>query len=83
DKKSCTPRPGESTEEAAKRQDEAGKSVDQPKWGTVVAIGGGALIAGGLLWHFLEPTGPKESTKTKLRPSVAPGYAGLALGGTF
>jgi tetratricopeptide (TPR) repeat protein len=81
--KKCNPIAGESPAALKARQDDAGKSVDQPKWGTVVTIGGGALVAGGLLWHFLEPTGPKESGKTKLRPSVSPGYAGLALGGTF
>ncbi len=83
DTKTCRPRPNESNAEYTDRQSEAGKSVDQPKWGAVVTAGGGLLVAGGLLWHFLEPTGPKEAAKTKLRPSLSPGYAGLALGGSF
>ncbi|MBX3204620.1 MAG: hypothetical protein KF764_06095 [Labilithrix sp.] len=81
--KACATLPGDSPGDPARRQSDAGKAVDQPRWGTVVAVGGGVLIAGGLLWHFLEPTGPKESAKAKLRPAVAPGYAGLALGGAF
>ncbi len=81
--KVCTRRDGEPEDEFKDRQAEAGRSVDQPFWGTVAVVGGGALIVGGLVWHFLEPTGPKEAAKPKLRPSVAPGYAGLALGGIF
>ena len=50
-------------------------------------IGGGlAIVAGGLLWHFLEPTGPVEKTgklKPSVTPQVAPGYAGMSLGGSF
>lgn len=83
DTERCDRNPGETDDEYKKRQDEAGKAVGQPLWGSVAAIGGGALIVGGLLWHFLEPTGPKESGKTKLRPALSPGYAGLALGGSF
>ena len=55
--------------------------------GGVVAGVGGALVIGGLVWHFLEPTGPEPAANAKLRvrpmPVVAPGYAGLAAGGTF
>jgi len=68
----------------ATRREIAGKAVSQPKIGIGIAIGGGALVAGGLLWHFLEPTGPKETAgKTKLRPILSPGYAGLNFGGSF
>ncbi len=83
DTKKCTKRGDETDAEFADRQSEAGRSVGQPLAGTIVTIGGGALVVGGLVWHFLESTGPKEAAKPKLRPSVAPGYAGLALGGSF
>jgi len=58
-------------------------------WGIAgpILIGGGlAIAAGGLLWHFLEPTGPVEKTgklKPSVSPQVAPGYAGMSLGGSF
>lgn len=83
DTRTCDRLEGEQPIAFERRQIDAGKSVDQPLWGTVVAAGGGLLIAGGLVWHFLEPSAPPSSGKTKLRPAVAPDYAGLALGGTF
>lgn len=47
--------------------------------------GGAVLVAGGLLWHFLEPTGPvaKGALSPKLTPNVTPGYAGMSFGCTF
>lgn len=48
--------------------------------GLVVGGVGLAAIVGGLIWHFVEPTGP---AKTALAPVVAPGYAGLSLAGKF
>lgn len=83
DKTSCTRRPDESDSDYEERQSQAGKHVWQPIWGGV-AIGAGALlVVGGLVWHFLEPTGPKTSSRRQLAPSVAPGFAGLSYGGTF
>jgi tetratricopeptide (TPR) repeat protein len=73
----------EEARDLAARRETAGKALAQPKIGLGIAIGGGVLVAGGLLWHFLEPTGSKETGKTKLRPNLAPGYAGLTLGGSF
>jgi hypothetical protein len=49
--------------------------------GVVMGSVGLAGVAGGLIWHFLEPTGPSSSTAVS--PVVAPGYAGLTLGGKF
>jgi len=52
--------------------------------GVVTGIVGLAAVAGGLIWHFAENTGPSQpTTGTHLTPAVAPGYAGLAWGGTF
>ncbi|MEO7109508.1 MAG: hypothetical protein ABI183_03630 [Polyangiaceae bacterium] len=47
---------------------------------------GAAAIVGGLVWHFVEPTGPADtSQKAKLtvRPDSRPGYQGLSVLGTF
>ena len=69
----------------ADAQSRAEASQNQPVIGGVVAGGGAVLVVGGLLWHFLEPTGPVEKTalKPSLKPSIAPGYANLSLGGSF
>ena len=79
----CDRKPGESDRDYAQRRDDAGNAAGQSLAGKILVATGGALVVGGLVWHFLEPTGPKEKAKTKLRPAVAPGYAGLAVGGTF
>jgi tetratricopeptide (TPR) repeat protein len=82
----CLPIAGETSAEYEDRQAQAGASQSQPTVGGVVAGIGGALVVGGLLWHFLEPTGPVEKTakvKPKVSPQVAPGFAGLSLGGSF
>ncbi len=47
--------------------------------GIVMRISGPIIAAGGLLWHFLEPTGPAASGKLRFTPHVAPGYAGVGL----
>jgi tetrahydromethanopterin S-methyltransferase subunit D len=51
--------------------------------GVIVGAVGLAGVAGGLVWHFLEPTGSSASTGASLTPAVAPGYAGLNFGGKF
>jgi tetratricopeptide (TPR) repeat protein len=82
----CTHITGESADAFAKRQQEAGRAKNQPLYGGIVIGGGAALVVGGLLWHFLEPTGPVEKSaalKPKLTPQVTPGYAGVSLGGSF
>ncbi len=48
--------------------------------GIIVGSVGLAAIIGGLIWHFVEPTGPK---KVSLMPMFAPGYGGVTLGGRF
>jgi tetratricopeptide (TPR) repeat protein len=48
--------------------------------GIIVGSVGLAAIVGGLIWHFVEPTGPK---KVSLMPTFAPGYGGVTLGGRF
>lgn len=51
--------------------------------GVVVGAVGVAGVAGGLLWHFLEPTSTSGAPSTALSPVVAPGYAGVSVGGHF
>jgi hypothetical protein len=65
------------------RRDDAGRHVNQPIAGGIVTGIGGALVVGGLLWHFLEPTGPKESAKPKIQPQLGPQFGGLAFTGRF
>ena len=81
DTKECTQQLGELQSAFKNRQQEAGRSQTQPTVGIVIAGAGGALVLGGLLWHFLEPTGPKDAAR--LRPVLAPGLAGLAYGASF
>ena len=70
--------PKETEKQYQDRQADAGRHVNQPIIGGIVTAGGAVLIAGGLLWHFLEPTGPKDAAKTKVQPQLGSGYAGLA-----
>lgn len=66
-------------------QDEATGVRNRKVTGTVFILAGSAVLVGGLVWHFVEPTGPKTTGKTKRQflPSIAPGFAGLSYGGTF
>ncbi len=52
--------------------------------GVVMGSVGLAGVAGGLIWHFLEPTGSSSPPSgAGVAPVVAPGYAGLTFGGKF
>lgn len=74
----------EQKDQLAKDQDSAGKHVGMTTGGLICIIGGAGLLAGGLVWHFLEPAGSSSgSAKPKLTPAIAPGYAGLSLGASF
>lgn len=72
--------------ELAKDQERAGNYVGMTTGGLVLLVAGAGLVAGGLVWHFVEPTVSSSSAsnkRPKLGPAVAPGYAGLSLGGSF
>ena len=85
----CTRIAGESAEAFKTRQEDAGRSDAQPVEGALILGIGAALVAGGLLWHFLEPTGnetPAPTAKLSMRnvvPLVGPSTSGVGLGGTF
>ncbi len=79
----CTKQPPTETDSDLQNdQTRAGNHVTFPKIGAGFLIVGGALVGGGLLWHFLEPTGP-ASGKPSVTPAFGPGYAGASLGASF
>lgn len=65
------------------RRDDAGDAKGAQIGGLITLGAGSVLVLGGLLWHFLEPTGPKESAKTRVQPQLGPGYGGFAFTGRF
>ena len=67
---------GDAKQRAQQNQD----GVTLSNVGIIVGSVGVAAVIGGLIWHFVEPTGPK---KVSLMPTFAPGYAGVALGARF
>ena len=80
----CTRLPGQSDAAFRKNQEDAGTADSQPLLGYVVAGSGLALVAGGLLWHFLEPTGSeKPSTGLRVTPWTTGRSSGVTLGARF
>jgi hypothetical protein len=45
--------------------------------------GGAAIVAAGLVWHFLEPQPKSSKPSAQAIPVVGPGYAGIAVGGSL
>lgn len=64
----------------AQSQGNTGRTLETV--GVVAGAVGVAAVAGGLLWHFMETPGA-NTTGATVTPVVAPGYAGLGLGGRF
>jgi hypothetical protein len=82
--KTCTRLDGQSDADFRKAQEQAGTADSQPILGYAIAGGGLALVAGGLLWHFLEPTAPEKSaTGLRVLPWTNGRSAGLGLGARF
>ena len=69
-----------STTESA---DKAASADGLQKNGMVIAIGGGVVLAGGLLWHFLEPTSPSKSIAKSVTPFFNGTGGGVAWSGRF
>jgi hypothetical protein len=78
----CTRGTDESAADFATDKDQAGRADSLPVFGVIVAAGGAALVAGGLLWHFLEPVGPKTGN-VRLSPWTTGKSSGVGLSGTF
>ncbi len=83
DTKKCVRMVGQSDASFTEVQDRAQSSESRPVLGGVVLASGLVVVAGGLLWHFLEPTGPKKTTAWHLSPFTGPTGTGASLGGTF
>jgi len=82
DTATCTRIGNESNDQLQSDQDRAGKADSQPVVGIGVAVVGGVALAGGLLWHFLEPTGDSK-TGMHVSPWLAPGMSGVSVGAKF
>lgn len=82
DSKTCAKITGESNASFSKRQEDAGRSESQPTQGLVVGAIGLAIVGGGLLWHFLEPTG-ERSGSLRFTPWVTRETAGAGFGASF
>jgi len=76
----CTPTPEDPT--GQRSGEDAMSAVNLRNAGTALALGGGAVFLGGLVWFFVDTPAKKKAT-TRLVPSVGPGYAGLGLSGRF
>ena len=86
--KTCTRGPSQSDADFKKDQEQAGRADSQPIAGYAIAAGGLALVAGGLIWHFLEPTGGEKSatnaaTNVTVLPWTTGKSSGLTLGARF
>ena len=86
-RQTCTAKPGEDPASLAKDTKDAGTAVGLKTGGLMALIAGSApsSVAGSSGTSSSRP-GPVEKTgkiKPRLTPAVAPGYAGMSLGGTF
>ena len=79
---SCTRLAGETDADFKSDQDKAGTADSQPTLGAVLLVAGLAVVGGGLLWHFLEPTGP-VTKGLRVTPWTTGQSTGLTLGGRF
>jgi hypothetical protein len=81
DTQMCTRLPGQSAAEFIESREQAGRADSQPVLGLVVGGVGAALVAAGVVWHFLEPTGRR--TGVGLSPWTTGRASGLSFGGRF
>jgi hypothetical protein len=82
DNQTCTRTPGETDDQLKSDQDRAGKADSQPVVGLGVAAVGALALAGGLVWHFLEPSGESKAG-LRVSPWLAPNASGVTLGARF
>ena len=81
--KTCTRGATESAADFASRQEDAGRSEAQPTEGLIVGAIGLGVVAGGLLWHFLEPTDDRRSGALRFTPWASHATAGGSVGLAF
>ena len=81
--KTCTRGTTESAGDFASRQEDAGRSEAQPTEGLIIGGIGLGVVAGGLLWHFLEPTGGERSGALHFTPWASHTSAGGSVGASF
>ncbi|HVJ90629.1 MAG TPA: hypothetical protein VM580_12560 [Labilithrix sp.] len=81
----CVRLPGQSDADFTRDKQTAGTADSQPLLGYAVIGAGAALVAGGLVWHFLEPTGraSRSSSGLRLTPWTTGKSTGVTLGGNF
>lgn len=79
----CSRLPSESDAAYTTRKEQAGRHDGQPVEGAIFMGIGGALIATGLVWHFLEPSGSAERTGARIAPWTTGGASGIVATGTF
>lgn len=77
----CVRRDGQTDADLADDKDRAGTADSQPVLGAIVGAAGLALIGGGLVWHFLEPTGSKSAVR--FSPWTTGKSTGFGLSGSF
>ena len=81
--KTCTRGATESAADFGSRQEDAGRSEAQPTEGLIVGAIGLGVVAGGLLWHFLEPTDDRRSGALHVTPWASHTTAGGSVGFSF
>ena len=82
DSHTCTRRPGETNADYSGEQNQAGDHDSRLQLGLVVGAVGLGVIAGGLVWHFLEPSGPKTGA-VRVSPWTTANGGGLTVLGAF
>lgn len=82
DTRICVAREGQTQAELEADQSDAQAADNRRTLGLVVGGVGLGALAGGLVWHFLEPTGSKRTGLT-FTPWSAGRSSGVALGGVF
>jgi len=71
---------------AAENKAAGNEARNRKVWGGVVTGVGAATLAGGLIWYFVQPRHTSSTAtlrKPLVSPTVAPGFAGVALSGAF
>ncbi len=77
----CSKKPGESDADLATDRSNANSHENNQKVALILLTAGGFLVVSGILWHFLEPTGP--ATSRIVTPWIGPHAGGAAAAFSF